>query len=62
MTRILAEGFHQFEAAGGLRWTDGDAVLSGAAFAGFAGPVEVVIHLAGTARYVDDGGGLRARA
>jgi hypothetical protein len=23
---------------------------------GFDGPVEVVVHLAGTARYIDDGG------
>jgi hypothetical protein len=51
----LAEGFHPFEASTGLRWTDGDALLPGAATAGFQGPIEVVVHLGGTTRYIDDG-------
>jgi hypothetical protein len=51
----LVEGFHAFEAANGLRWTDGDAVLPAALFAGFAGPLEVVVECGATARYVDEG-------
>jgi hypothetical protein len=52
---LLVEGFHAFEPATGLRWTDGDARLPEALFAGFSGRVEVVVHLEGTATYVDDG-------
>jgi hypothetical protein len=52
---LLADGFHAFERETGLRWTDGDAVLPGTMFAGFAGACEVVVHLGGTAVYVDDG-------
>jgi hypothetical protein len=35
---------------------DWDAVLPGALFAGFPGSCEVVVHLGGTARYIDNGG------
>jgi T5SS/PEP-CTERM-associated repeat protein len=52
---LLAEGFHPLEAGAGLRWTDGDAVLPGSMFDGFVGAVEVVVHVGGTTRYVDDG-------
>jgi hypothetical protein len=51
---LLADGFHPFEPETGLRWTDGDAALPQAMFAGFAGACEVVMHLGGTAVYVDD--------
>jgi antigen 43 len=51
----LSSGFHAFEAASGLRWTDGDAVLPADLFHGFAGATELVLHLAGTAQYVDTG-------
>jgi len=51
----LTEGFHAFEADAGVRWTDGDAVVPQDAFAGFAGPCEVIVHLGGTAAYIDDG-------
>ncbi len=50
----LAVGFHRYEAAGGLRWTDGSAALPTDAFSGFAGPVEVVLTLAATAHYPDE--------
>jgi hypothetical protein len=51
---LLADGFHPFEPETGPRWTDGDAVLPQAMFAGFAGACEVVVHLGGVATYVDD--------
>jgi hypothetical protein len=53
---VLSQGFHAFEPGTGLRWTDGDAALPAALFDGFAGKVEVVVHLGGTATYVDEGG------
>jgi hypothetical protein len=46
----LAEGFHPYEADGGIRWTDGDAVLP---VDGLAGDAEVVVLLGGTTRYAD---------
>jgi T5SS/PEP-CTERM-associated repeat protein len=52
---VLAAGFHAFEPATGLRWTDGDAVLPVGLFDGFAGACEVVVHLGGVATYVDYG-------
>jgi hypothetical protein len=58
----LADGFHPFEAASGVRWTDGEAVLPAAMFAEFAGAVELAVHLAGTARYIDDGARRRSVA
>jgi hypothetical protein len=51
--RRLTDGFHGFEPDNGCRWTDGDAVLPAAVFAGFSGPVELVLQLAGAASYVD---------
>jgi Hint domain len=57
---LLVHGFHAFEAADGLRWTDGDAHLPGALFAGFDGPLEVVLLCGGAARYVAEGAQRRA--
>ena len=51
----LSDGFHAFEPADGLRWTDGNAVLPAEVFHGFTGPTELVLHLAGTAHYLDTG-------
>jgi hypothetical protein len=50
----LTDGFHAFEADNGLRWTDGDAAIPTALFAGFSGPVELVLHIATTTRYLAD--------
>ena len=47
----LADGFHPFEPADGLRWTDGDAALPAALFEGYDGPMELVLHIGGTTRY-----------
>jgi hypothetical protein len=52
---LLTDGFHGFEASGALRWTDGCATLPHDAFPDFAGPVELLIAVAGTARYPEDG-------
>jgi len=49
----LAEGFHTFEPEGGFRWTNGEAVLPGELFAGFTGPLELLLVVSCTAQYVD---------
>jgi hypothetical protein len=53
--KLLADGFHPSEADGSRRWTNGDAALPTSIFAGFNGPVELVIQTAGTTSYVDQG-------
>jgi len=53
-------GFHAFEPDGCISWTDGDAMIPHEIFAGFAGPVEILLHVAGTARYLDEGDARRA--
>ncbi|MDR3531093.1 MAG: Hint domain-containing protein [Rhodopila sp.] len=51
----LVQGFHTFETNNEFVWTDGDAVLPTALFAGFSGPVEIVLVVASTARYIEEG-------
>ena len=51
----LTDGFHAFEADGGFRWTDGDAGVPLSLLAGLTGPLELVLHVACSTRYVDDG-------
>jgi hypothetical protein len=47
----LASGFHDYEADIRLRWTNGDAVLPAELFCGFAGPLELDVHLSGATQY-----------
>jgi hypothetical protein len=47
----LTRGFHDFEAANGFRWTNGQAALPATLFSRFDGPVELVLEIACTARY-----------
>lgn len=49
--KLLADGFHAFEADNDLRWTDGCATLPAVLFDGFDGAVELVLKLGGTMRY-----------
>ena len=51
----LTDGFHSYEADCDHRWTDGNAALPGAVFAGFSGMVDVVLLTDGTTWYHDDG-------
>jgi hypothetical protein len=51
----LADGFHDFEPDNGWRWTDGDAAVPDALFAGLTGPLACVLHLGGTTCYLDEG-------
>jgi len=51
----LSDGYHAYEPMAELRWTNGDARVPPALLAGFAGPVEVVLHISAVTRYPDYG-------
>jgi autotransporter passenger strand-loop-strand repeat protein len=51
----LTTGFHRYENANDFIWTDGDAALPADLFTAFAGPLEIVLMVAGTTQYIDDG-------
>ena len=51
----LTDGFHAHEPAKNLRWTNGYAALPAELFARFKGGVEVVLDVAETTRYPNDG-------
>jgi Hint domain len=57
-----AGGFYPFEQANGLRWTNGDAALPAALFAGVEGPIELVLHVGGITVYPLLGPGRRSAA
>jgi hypothetical protein len=44
-------GFHAFEPDEGFRWTNGDATVPMELFTQFAGPLELVLYVAQSARY-----------
>ena len=54
----LTVGFHgpetEADSGAGFRWTDGDALLPPALFAGFDGPFDLEVHLTATTSYVAD--------
>jgi hypothetical protein len=47
----LETGFHGFEPDEGLRWTDGNALLPPAFFAGIEGPTELDVLTCGAMHY-----------
>jgi hypothetical protein len=49
----LTDGFYAFEPDGGHRWTDGEASLPPELFAGFAGPIQLLLMVGCVARYRD---------
>jgi autotransporter passenger strand-loop-strand repeat protein len=51
---LLTQGFYPFEAANGLRWTGGNAVVPAWVFSGFAGPIVVALHCGSGTRYLDE--------
>jgi hypothetical protein len=54
-----ADGFHDFEAEKGFRWTNGDAAIPSDVFAGLIGQLTIVLHVGATSRYLDEGNELR---
>ena len=57
---LLADGFHGYEPAEDLRWTDGDAPLPTALFDRLTGPIELTLRLAGGTAYIEEGTAVRA--
>jgi hypothetical protein len=57
---LLADGFHCYEPAEDLRWTDGDASIPAALFEGLTGPIELTLRLAGKTAYIEEGTAVRA--
>ena len=51
----LSDGYHDFEAQGGIRWTDGDAAVPDELFAGMVGDGTLALHLGAATRYLDEG-------
>jgi hypothetical protein len=51
----LEKGFHTFEADNGFRWTNGDAALPRDLLAGVTGAMEIVLSVASTTHYIDEG-------
>jgi hypothetical protein len=49
------QGFHGYEPALDIRWTDGDAVPPADLFDGFDGARELILLVEGTAQYVTTG-------
>ncbi len=47
----LEQGFHSFEPDNGFRWTNGNACLPAALFAGLSGAIELVLHIGCTTVY-----------
>ena len=50
----LSDGFHDFEPDNGFRWTDGDAAIPRALFAGTRGPLMLELHVGGSTHYIAD--------
>jgi hypothetical protein len=49
----LTVGFHDYEIADDLRWTDGWAELPAEMFAPFKAGVEIMVRLGGATKYLD---------
>ncbi|HEX2941257.1 MAG TPA: Hint domain-containing protein, partial [Rhodopila sp.] len=56
----LNDGYHAYEPETGLRWTDGDAAVPPALFAGYDKPWMLMLYLGGRTQYCEDGVSIRA--
>ena len=50
----LVDGVHAYEPETGVRWTNGDAPIPAVWLEGWAGPIELVLHLRGATTYIVD--------
>jgi hypothetical protein len=50
----LADGYHAFEAANGIRWTNGDAAVPAELFAGMRGPGMLILQFGAATRYLNE--------
>jgi len=55
----LTDGFYDYEADNDFRWTNGDALVPEDLFAGFTGPMQLVLHVGCTTQYLDFGTAVR---
>jgi len=51
----LTDGYHDFEAESGIRWTDGDAAVPTVLLQEMDRAAMFILHLGGTTQYCDDG-------
>ena len=56
----LTDGYHDFEPAHGIRWTDGDAGVPPVLFQGMDRAAMLILHLGGATQYLDEGTATRA--
>jgi hypothetical protein len=56
----LSDGYHAFEAQTGIRWTDGDAAVPAALFAGMSGSGMLILQFGAATRYLNEGAVSRA--
>ena len=54
-TPSLIDGYHAFEEANGIRWTNGDAAVPQDLIVQVSGPSLLMLYLAGTTQYLDEG-------
>ncbi len=57
---MLSDGYHAFEAANGIRWTNGDAAVPAELFAGMRGPGMLILQFGAATRYLNEGAVRRA--
>jgi uncharacterized repeat protein (TIGR03803 family) len=57
---MLTDGFHAFERADGIRWTNGDATVPAQLLDDVTGPLELVLCLGGGTGYIAEGNSLHA--
>jgi hypothetical protein len=50
----LTDGYHAYEPTNGIRWTDGEATVPPALFAGMSGPGLLILQLGGTTLFPDE--------
>ncbi|WP_158920789.1 Hint domain-containing protein [Acidisphaera sp. S103] len=51
----FVDGFHAYERDGRVRWTDGDADIAVSLLNVLGGERELIVHIGGRARYLDEG-------
>jgi hypothetical protein len=51
----LVDGFHAYEPADKIRWTNGAATMPGGLLSQFGRCLELILHVAGSTSYLDEG-------
>jgi hypothetical protein len=56
----LIDGYHVFEPANRIRWTDGDAAIPRDLISGINGPSMLILHIGGATQYLAEGNVIKA--